>query len=206
MAKPPIVVGIAGGSASGKSTVVHEVTRILGPGASAIVSHDAYYHDLSHMAFEERLRVNVDHPESVETSLLIEHIGELIAGRPIEVPDYDFVSQTRAARGIRVEPASVVIVEGLFTLVDERLRALLHVKAYVDTTPAQRLERRIERDVVERGRDRPTIVHQHETRVQPMHERFVAPSRAHADVLIEGGGHNVAAIAELAERVRRMLR
>ena len=185
--------------------MVHEVTRILGQGASAIVSHDAYYFDLSHMPFEERLTVNVDHPDSVETSLLIQHVGELIAGRPIEMPDYDFVSQTRAARGIRVEPASVVIVEGLFTLVDERLRALLHVKAYVDTTPAERLTRRIERDAVERGRDRPTIVRQHETRVQPMHDLFVEPSRAHADMLIPRGGHNREAIEALARRVLGLL-
>lgn len=200
-----IVVGIAGGSASGKSTVVRELTRILGTGRTATLSHDAYYYDLSHMPFERRVEVNVDHPDSLETALLIEHIATLRAGRTVEMPDYDYVSQTRGIAGIVVTPAPVVIVEGMLTLFEERLRVLMDLRVFIDTTPEQRLARRIARDTVERGRDREKVEQQHDDRVQPMHDMFVEPSRTYADVLLTEGGRNVKAIGALADRVLELL-
>ncbi len=200
-----VSVGIAGGSAAGKSTVVAELVALLGEERTAVLRHDAYYHDLSHLPFERRIEVNVDHPDSLETSLLVEHVRALGSGRPVEMPDYDFVSQTRGSRGIVVQPAPVLIVEGLFTLFDERLRQLWDLAVFLETTESERLDRRILRDGEERGRDRAAVVAQHEGVVQPMHERFVEPSRAHADVVIRGGGHNREAIAELAERVLALM-
>lgn len=201
----PIVVGIAGGSASGKSTVVREVVRLLGAGRCAVLAHDAYYHDLSHLPLERRIEVNVDHPDSLQTDLLVAHIRALLDGGGVEMPSYDFASQIRAPTGRTVDPAPVVVVEGLFVLHDEDLRALMDLSVFVDTTEAERLSRRIERDTSERGRDRPAVVHQHTTRVQPMHERFVEPTRTHADVVISRGGHNLAAIQRLVRRVEELL-
>lgn len=200
-----IVIGIAGGSASGKTTVVSELARLVGPERVAVLRHDAYYHDLSHMPFEQRIEVNVDHPDSLETDLLVEHVRLLRAGHAIELPAYDFASQTRGPNGTVIRPAQVLLLEGLFTLWDERLRALTDLTAFVDTTEAERLERRIERDRRERGRDRAAVVTWHDRRVQPMHDRFVEPSRAHADVLIPRGGHNREAIESFAARVRELL-
>jgi uridine kinase len=199
-----IAVGIAGGSASGKSTVVSELVAHLGDAGTAVLRHDAYYHDLSHLPFEERIEVNVDHPESLETELLVRHVSALRAGEPVEMPDYDYASQTRGAGGILIRPAPVLIVEGLFTLQDERLRPLWDLAVFVATTEEQRLERRIERDGRERGRDRAAVVAQHERVVQPMHDRFVEPSRAVADVVLEGGGHNLTAIERIATRIRAL--
>jgi uridine kinase len=201
-----VVVGIAGGSASGKSTVVSEVLGLLGPGVAATLRQDAYYHDLSHMPLERRIEVNVDHPDSLETALLVEHVRALRTGQAIEVPTYDYASQTRGPRGFMVEPAPVLIVEGLFALWDEQLRALLDLRAYVDVPEIERLARRIERDARERGRDRAAVVRQHERFVQPMHERFVEPSRRWADVVLEGGGRNAPAIADLVARIEILLR
>lgn len=200
-----LVVGIAGGSASGKSTVVRELARILGDGRATVLSHDAYYYDLSHMPMEQRIEVNVDHPDSLETTLLVDHIGILRAGRAVEMPDYDYVSQTRAAAGRHVAPAPVIVVEGMLTLHERRLRELMDLRVFIDTTSEERLTRRIARDTVERGRKRAVVEDQHARRVQPMHDMFVEPSRAHADVLLTGGGHNQEAIQSLADRVLRLL-
>ena len=202
--REPVVVGIAGGSASGKSTVVSELVRLLGPGASCTLRHDAYYHDLSHLPFERRIEVNVDHPESLETELLVEHVGVLLSGRPVELPAYDFASQTRGPVGSVVEPAPVLIVEGLFTLWDQRLRDLMHLKVFIQTTEEERLERRIRRDREERGRNRTEVLEWHNERVQPMHDLFVEPSREHADVVISEGAHNHKALHALAQRVSEM--
>lgn len=200
-----VVVGIAGGSASGKSTVLRELIRMLGSARTATLSHDAYYHDLSHMPFAERMEVNVDHPDSLETSLLVEHVDALRSGRRVEMPKYDFVSQTRAAKGIAVEPAPVIVVEGMLTFHEVALRSRMDLRVFIETSEAQRLARRIERDTIERGRDRATVEYQHAHRVQPMHEIFVEPSRAFAHVLLPGGGHNTEAIRDIADRVLSML-
>lgn len=200
-----VVLGIAGGSASGKSTVVSELVRFLGPGVSCTLRHDAYYHDLAHLPLERRIEVNVDHPDSLETELLVEHLELLRAGRSVELPAYDYVSQTRGPVGTIVQAAPVLVVEGLFALWDERLRRQMDLKVFIDTTEEERLERRIERDRAERGRDREAVVQWHRERVQPMHDLFVEPSRSYADVVIVEGAHNTEAIRALAERVVEML-
>ena len=200
-----IVVGIAGGSASGKSTVVRELTSLMGRSRVAVLSHDAYYHDLSHMPIERRIQVNVDHPDSLETSLLVKHIKALQAGHAVEIPNYDYASQTRNSVGVTITSAPVLIVEGMLALWDERLRDLMDLRVFVDTSPEQRLERRIERDVLERGRDAKMVKQQHLERVQPMHEIYVQPSRVHADFLIPEGGHNIESIRALADQVLGLL-
>ena len=200
-----IVVGIAGGSASGKSTVVRELTSLMGRSRVAVLSHDAYYHDLSHMPIERRIQVNVDHPDSLETSLLVKHIKALQSGHAVEIPNYDYASQTRNSVGVSITSAPVLIVEGMLVLWDERLRDLMDLQVFVDTSPEQRLERRIERDVLERGRDAKTVKQQHIERVQPMHEIYVQPSRVHADFLIPEGGHNIESIRALVDQVLGLL-
>tara|TARA_Y100001970_G_scaffold264161_1_gene350486 strand:+ start:5049 stop:5666 length:618 start_codon:yes stop_codon:yes gene_type:complete len=200
-----IVVGIAGGSASGKSTVVRELTSLMGRSRVAVLSHDAYYHDLSHMPIGCRIQVNVDHPDSLETSLLVRHIKELKAGHTVEIPSYDYASQTRSSVGVTITSAPVLIVEGMLALFDERLRDLMDLRVFVDTSPEQRLERRIERDVLERGRDAKTVKRKHLERVQPMHEIYVEPSRVHADYFIPEGGYNIEAIQALADQILGLL-
>jgi uridine kinase len=205
MAQRSIVVGIAGGSASGKSTVVRELVRLLLPHETSVLSHDAYYHDLSYMPLEHRIEVNVDHPDSLETLLLVEHVGSLLAGREIEVPSYDYVSQTRSQPGVHITPAPVVIIEGLLVLGDPALRALMDLAVFVDASETARLRRRIARDVLERGRSESEVVEQHHARVQPMHDEFVEPSRRSADLVVSEGGHNQTAVETLAGQVRALL-
>jgi len=200
-----IILGIAGGSASGKSAVVQRLVEMLGEGRAVVISHDAYYHDLSYLPPERRSEINVDHPDSLDTGLLVDHLGVLRSGRPVEVPVYDYVTQTRAASGVRVHPVPVVVVEGLFTLFDERLRAMMDLRAWVEVPAEERLRRRIHRDVRDRGRVQAEVERLHARVVQPMHERFVEPTRVHADMVIEGGGHNLTAIRGLADRVDALL-
>jgi len=200
-----IVVGIAGGSAAGKSTVVREVVDMLGAGRAAVLSHDAYYRDLSHLPMSRRIEVNVDHPDALETSLLVEHVDLLRSGQSVEMPAYDYVSQTRGKSGIPIESAAVIVIEGMLTLHDPRLRDRMDLRVFIDTTPGQRLARRIARDTVERGRDRRAVEAQHEDRVQPMHDLFVEPSRVHAHVILAGGGHNVVAVEALVDRIVALL-
>lgn len=198
----PFVVGIAGGSASGKTTVVERLVEALAPITVAVLPHDAYYHDLSHLPTAERAAVNVDHPDSLETELLLEHLGALTRGDGVEVPDYDYVSQTRGAQGRWVVPSQVIVVEGLFPLSDERIRAMSDLKVFVSTTSTERLRRRIGRDRHERGRGAAEVERQHGARVEPMHRRFVEPSARWADVTVTGGGFNDGAITALADRIR----
>lgn len=201
----PLVVGIAGGSASGKSTVAERVVRLIGPARTARLHHDAYYHDLSHLTPDERLAVNVDHPDSLETSLLVEHVHALLDDREVDVPTYDYVTMTRRPDVREVRPAPLILLEGLLILHDERLRTLMDVIVFVDAPERERLARRIARDVDERGRSPAEVVAQHELRVQPMHERFVEPTRAFADVVLRGGGHNREAVESLVRRIEVML-
>ena len=205
MVQRSIVVGIAGGSASGKSTVVRHLVHLLLPHDTSVLSHDAYYHDLSYMPFEQRIEVNVDHPDSLETPLLIEHVGALLAGRDIEVPSYDYASQTRGELGVLVLPAAVVIIEGLLALSDPALSALMDLSVFVDASETTRLRRRIARDVAERGRTESEVVEQHHARVQPMHTEFVEPTRRSADVVVPEGQQHEAAVLALAGQVKALL-
>lgn len=199
------MVGIAGGSASGKTAVARRIVRALGEEKTAIVQHDAYYRDLSHLTLEERRRVNVDHPDSLETDLMVEDLRRLVQGDPIELPVYDYSTHVRLDDRRVVEPAPVVIVEGILVLALARLRRLMDLKVYVHVPEVERLARRLARDVERRGRTPASVREDHEWRVQPMHREFVGPSRAHADVVIEEGGRNADAIERLVAEIRHGL-
>jgi uridine kinase len=190
----PVVIGIAGGSGSGKTTVLRKIVEAFGPAYIAVLEHDAYYRDLSHLPFEERVQVNFDHPDALETELLRAHLDALLAGKPIEKPVYNFTTHTRAPYTIRVEPRPVIILEGILVLAEPLLRERMDIKLYVDAPDDVRLIRRIRRDMEERGRTIESILAQYERTVRPMHLEFVEPSKRLADVIIPGGGYNQVAI------------
>jgi len=186
---PPLTIGIAGGSGSGKTTVARRVREEL-TDAVALIEHDAYYRDRPDLSYEERGQLNFDHPDSLETSLLVEHLRGLRSGRGVDVPIYDFRTHRRAVETRRIEPHPVVIVEGIMVFADEVLRDLLDVKIYVDTDSDIRAFRRIRRDIEQRGRTFDSIREQYYATVRPMHLRFVEPSKRWADVIIPEGGEN----------------
>jgi uridine kinase len=200
-----VVVGVAGGSGAGKSSVVRRLVQGLGAGEVAVVRHDAYYRDLSHLTPAERERVNYDHPDAIETDLLVRHVGALLEGSGVDVPDYDFTEHVRRPAPVRVEWRPVVIVDGLFVLSDQRLRPLLDLRVFVDTPETVRLERRLRRDVLERGRSPASVEAQYRATVRPMHLEFVEPSKVHADVIIADGGDNRAGIDLAVARIRALV-
>jgi len=200
-----VLVGIGGGSGSGKTTVVQELVRSLGTATVSVIQHDAYYRDLSHAPFDERARTNFDHPDSLETELLARHLSELLGGRAVEVPTYDFAKHTRRAERRRVTPTPVIVIDGILVLADPALRALLDLSVFVHAAERDRLARRIARDTALRGRSPESVVEQFHATVRPMHDLFVEPSRAHADVTIPEGGHNLEAIRGLVRRVELLV-
>ncbi len=201
----PVVVGIGGGSASGKTAVARAVVTDLGRHRAVLIPHDAYYRDLSHLPMDERRRVNVDHPASLETDLLVRHLDALLLGRPIEVPVYDYATHERGDDPVLVHPAAVIVVEGILALAENALRARMDLAVYVDVPEEERLRRRLRRDVETRGRTPESVRDDHDGRVQPMHRAFIEPSRQGADLVVTGGGHNDAAIAEVVHRVEQLL-
>lgn len=201
----PIIIGVAGGSGSGKTTVVRAITGDLGSDQVAVIHHDSYYRDASQLTPEERAAINYDHPDSLETELLVEHLKELRAARPVAVPVYDFASHSRLPQREHVRPHKVIIVDGLLILWDPALRALMDIKVYVDTDPDLRFIRRLERDIRERGRSTESVIQQYTSTVRPMHLEFVEPSKRYADVILPEGGHNRVAIDMLVTKVRSIL-
>jgi len=201
----PIIIGVAGGTGSGKTTVALRILERVGAEHIAYIPHDAYYRDLSHLPPEERTRVNFDHPDSLETELLVEHLKQLRAGKPVEIPVYDFTTHTRTSQTRRVEPAPVILVEGILVFAEPALRELFDVKLYVDTDADIRLIRRLQRDVQERGRTFESVIQQYLATVRPMHLEFVEPSKRYADVIIPEGGFNEVAIEMVAARIRGLL-
>ena len=201
----PIVIGVAGGTGSGKTTVANEILQRVGAEHITYIPHDAYYRDLSHLPPRQRDQVNYDHPDALETGLLIEHLKELRAGRTVEIPVYDFTTHTRAQHTRRVEPAPVILVEGILVFAEPELRKLFDVRLYVDTDADVRFIRRLRRDMEERGRSAESVCEQYLSTVRPMHLEFVEPSKRYADVIIPGGGFNEVAIEMVAARVRGML-
>jgi uridine kinase len=197
-----LIVGIAGGSGSGKSTVARRIAASLAAPDVAFIDMDAYYRNFAHLPMEERRRVNWDHPEALDLDLLVEQLDELRAGRAIEKPVYDFITHTRAPRTERIEPARVVVIDGILLFADERVRALCDVKVFVDADADVRLIRRIRRDIAERGRPLDEILEQYLSTVQPMHLQFVEPSKRYADVIVPRGGHNEVAIEMLVAKIR----
>jgi uridine kinase len=202
----PVVLGVAGGSGSGKSTVVKEVCRILGAGITSVLHHDSYYRDLTHLPFEARVAVNFDHPDALETGLMVEHLRALLRGVPAEIPTYDFSTHTRARETELLHPTPVVVVDGILVLADPRLRDTMDLKVFVDTESDIRLLRRIRRDVVKRGRTADSVIAQWETTVRPMHLEFVEPSKRFADLVVPEGGYNRVAVDLVVNRLRTLVR
>ena len=189
-----LVLGIAGGTGSGKTTIATAIADALPPGSVTRLEHDSYYRDLGHLDVEQRKEVNFDHPDALETELLIEHVKMLKAGRAIDVPIYDFTRQTRKTAVQRHTPTPLVIVEGILTFVDASLRELLDIKIFVDTDADIRIMRRIRRDMEQRGRDFASIRDQYYATVRPMHQMFVEPSKRWADLIVPEGGDNRVAL------------
>jgi len=199
------VIGIAGGTGSGKTTVTEAVIGAVGPEQVALLPMDNYYKDNAHLPFEERLELSYDHPDAFDLELYLTHIRQLVAGREVRMPVYSFKEYTRSPQTILVKPAPVVVLEGIMLLVDATLRAQMNLKVFVDTDADVRFIRRLQRDIVERGRTVQSVIQQYLEQVWPMHLSFVEPSKRYADVIIPHGGHNEEALAMLTARVRSLL-
>jgi uridine kinase len=202
----PLVIGIAGGSGSGKTTLAEIILDRVGRERIAYLPHDAYYKDLSHLNAAKRMSVNFDHPDSLETELLVEHILALKKGQTIEMPVYDFKTHTRSSETISTVPHQVIMVEGILIFADRMLREVMDVKVFVDTDPDIRFIRRLERDIQERGRTMETVVNQYLTTVRPMHLEFVEQSKRYADVIVPEGGLNAVAMEMVVARLQSLLK
>jgi len=198
----PVIIGLAGGSGSGKSTILRRLLQELGPERVSVLEHDAYYRDLCDIPFEDRLRVNYDHPDSLETSLLVQHVEALLDGNSVDKPIYDFTEHTRSNRTERIDPTPIIVVEGILVLAEPELTERMDIRLFVDTDDDIRLIRRIRRDMVERGRSLESILGQYESTVRPMHIEFVEPSKRNADVIIPRGGRNEVAFDMILARIR----
>ncbi len=201
----PLVIGIAGGSGSGKTTLAHHILERVGVGRIAYLPHDAYYKDLGDLPPNQRAEINFDHPDSLDSELLAEHIRQLKNHHPVEIPIYDFKAHRRTDRTLRVEPRSVVMVEGILIFAERSVRELLEVKIFVDTDSDMRFIRRLERDLFERGRSTESVIRQYLSTVRPMHLEFVEPSKRYADIIIPEGGLNAVAMELVVARLRALL-
>jgi uridine kinase len=202
---PSLIVGLAGGTGSGKSTLVHNILELLAGKSLIVIEQDNYYRANAHLSFEERRLINYDHPSSLDNELLIEHLGMLRAGQPIEKPLYDFTAHTRRPETVPVAPADIIIVEGILVLENAPLREMMDLKLFVDTDPDVRFIRRLQRDIRDRGRTMESVISQYLTTVRPMHQQFVEPSKRYADVIIPEGGLNEQATQMIAARLRAIL-
>ena len=200
-----VVIGMAGGTGSGKTTVAREILRRAGTEQISLIQHDAYYKDLGDLPLTQRAMQNFDHPDALDNDLLITHLKELKAGRAIEVPVYDFTTHTRTKETRHVEPRRVILVEGILIFADEALRRLMDVKIFVDTDADIRFIRRLQRDIAERGRTMDSVIHQYLGTVRPMHQEFVESSKRFADVIIPEGGFNEVAMDMIAARIKTLL-
>ncbi len=201
VAQRPVVIGVTGGTGSGKTTVVQEILRQLDTSEVLVIQHDSYYRDRSHLPKEQRADINYDHPDALETPLLVEHLKRLLAGEAVEIPIYDFATHTRKAECQRAEPRKVIVVEGILILADAELRKMFDIKVFVDTDADIRFIRRMERDIAERARTRESVVKQYMETVRPMHLEFVEPSKRYADVIIPDGGYNSVAVDMLLTKI-----
>ena len=204
MSGAPLVIGVAGGSGSGKTTVVRRIIESVGDGQVTVLEHDRYYRDRNDLRLEERAALNYDHPDSLETDLLVRHLHELRAGRPVEVPEYDFARHARQSATSTALPRRTIIVEGILIFADAALRSLMDVKVFVDADDDTRFIRRLQRDIAERGRTVSSVIEQYVGTVKPMHLEFVEPSKRYADVIIPLGGHNAVAIDMLLTLIRSL--
>ena len=198
----PLLIGIAGGTGSGKTTIAHGLAAALPVESVAILQHDSYYRDRPDLSFEDRSKLNFDHPDALETTLLVEHLRTLKSGKAVQAPNYDFTTHRRRPETRRIEPTPVVLVEGILVLADENLRSMLDIKVFVDTDADIRAFRRIRRDIEQRGRSFQSVRDQYYVTVRPMHLQFVEPSKRWADVIIPEGGENRVALDLLVAAFR----
>ncbi len=206
MQKLPLVIGIAGGSGSGKTTVAQEILKRVGADRIAYLQHDSYYKDLRELEATQHSEVNFDHPDALETELLVKHVIALRNFTRVQIPIYDFVTDTRTTKTITVEPRNVILVEGILIFVEPELRKLFDVRIFVDTDADIRFIRRLQRDISERGRSTDSVIKQYYATVRPTHLDFVEPSKRYADVIIPEGGHNVAAMDMVTARIEALLK
>lgn len=203
--KSPILIGITGGTGSGKSTVAKEIYNKFSEDCIAMIQQDSYYKDQSHLSYEDRIKTNYDHPDAFDTPLLIEHLKLLLQGKAIEKPIYDFEIHNRVPDVEIVEAREIIIVEGILILQDPEVRNLLDIKIYVDTDADVRIIRRLVRDINERGRTVESVINQYLNVVRPMHMQFTEPSKRYADIIIPEGGHNKVAIDILVANIKQIL-
>lgn len=204
MSEKICVLGVAGGSASGKTTIINKLQDYFGEDI-AVISHDSYYKAHPEMTYEERSQLNYDHPDSFESDRMAEDVRKLIKGHPIDMPVYDYVIHNRSDETIHIEPKTVIVMEGILILENKELRDLMDIKIFVDTDADERLMRRIKRDMIERGRSIESIIDQYAKTVKPMHEEFVEPSKKHADIIIPRGGENEAGLDMLITYMNKKL-
>jgi uridine kinase len=205
MDRKPVVIGVAGGSGSGKTSVTKAIYDSFKGHSILMIEQDYYYKDQSHLPMEERLKTNYDHPLAFDNDLLIEHIEKLLRHEKVEKPVYDYAIHTRSSEVIHVEPKDVIILEGILILEDERLRNLMDIKLYVDTDADLRIIRRLLRDIKERGRSMDSVIEQYVNVVRPMHNQFIEPTKRYADVIIPEGGHNHVAIDLVVTKIQTIL-
>lgn len=201
----PVTIAVAGGTGSGKTTISNALLERVGHHNIAYIPHDAYYRELDHLSAEERAAINFDHPDSLDTELMIEHIKALQSWQPVEIPIYDFKTHRRTESTQHVSAQPIILVEGILIFAEEQLRELFDVKIFVDTDADLRFIRRLQRDITERGRTADSVVAQYLSTVRPMHLKFVEPSKRYADVIIPEGGFNMVAIDMVADRIRSMM-
>jgi uridine kinase len=194
MSDNPLILGVAGGSGSGKTTVVENIVAGIGKEKILLIEHDSYYRDLSHLPLEDRKKQNFDHPSSLETELMIRHLSALRGGYKVDIPVYDFVAHTRTEKTIPASPKNIILIDGILIFSEPKLRNLMDIKLFVDTDDDVRLLRRLRRDILERGRNFNGVLNQYENFVRPMHLEFVEPSKRYADIIIPRGGENRVAL------------
>lgn len=204
--KKPILIGITGGTGSGKSSIADAIYSSFSNECIAMIQQDMYYKDQSNLSMDERVKTNYDHPKAFDNDLLIKHLQDLMNGVPIEKPIYDFSIHNRSKETVRVEPKSIIIVEGILVLEDERLRNLLDIKVYVDTDADIRILRRLVRDINERGRTVDSVINQYLEVVRPMHLQFTEPTKRYADIIVPEGGQNKVAIDILVTKIKDILK
>lgn len=203
--KRPILIGITGGTGSGKSTIAREIYKQFDETCIAMLEQDSYYKDQSELSFEERIKTNYDHPDAFDTTLLVEHLNLLLEGQVVEKPIYNFEIHNRVEATVSVQPKEIIIVEGILVLQEKILRDMLDIKIYVDTDADVRFIRRLVRDINERGRTTDSVINQYLNVVKPMHEQFTEPTKRHADIIIPEGGHNKVAVDIITANISQIL-